>query len=182
MHKELNIRLNKDLDENQGYLIKRKEDKTNKADMTFYFLRYFKENFNSIISKTFFGIMKNKNKRLVTAFAFICLFASFALITASLYKGINLQILLKEASNEPGYINEGDGLIGLLFYYSISVTELIVFILSITLIIKAKRDKRSGGMEHSAGVPSGPVTDKGRAMEKHGSQCGISPVRVCEKA
>ena len=87
-------------------------------------------------------IMKNKNKRLLISFAFICLFASFALITASLYKGINLQILLKEASNEPGYINEGDGLIGLLFYYSISVTELMVFILSITLIIKAKRDKR----------------------------------------
>lgn len=87
-------------------------------------------------------IMKNKSKRLLISFAFICLFASFALITASLYKGINLQILLKEASNEPGYINEGDGLIGLLFYYSISVTELIVFILSITLIIKAKRDKR----------------------------------------
>ena len=77
MHKELNIRLNKDLDENQGYLIKRKEDKTNKADMTFYFLRYFKENFNSIISKTFFGIMKNKNNckqcGLVT-FSFNCFF------------------------------------------------------------------------------------------------------------
>lgn len=87
-------------------------------------------------------IIKNKNRRLVTAFAFICLFASFALITASLYKGINLQILLKEASKEPGYINEGDGLIGLLFYYSISVTELMVFILSIIVIIKAKRDKK----------------------------------------
>lgn len=87
-------------------------------------------------------IMKNKNKRLLISFAFICLFASFALITASLYKGINLQILLKEASNEPGYINEGDGLTGLLFYHSISVTELMVFILSIIVIIKAKRDKR----------------------------------------
>ena len=88
-------------------------------------------------------IMKNKNKRLLISFAFICLFASFALITASLYKGINLQILLKEASNEPGYINEGDGLTGLLFYYSISVTELMVFILSIIVIIKAKRDKKN---------------------------------------
>lgn len=87
-------------------------------------------------------IIKNKNRRLVTAFAFICLFASFALIAASLYKGISLQILLKEASNEPGYINEGDGLTGLLFYYSISVTELMVFILSIIAIIKDRRDKR----------------------------------------
>ena len=57
-------------------------------------------------------IMKNKNKRLLISFAFICLFASFVLVTASLYKGITLQILLKEASNEPGYINEGAGLKG----------------------------------------------------------------------
>ena len=61
IHKELNVKQNKELDENEGYLIKRKEDKTNKADMVFHFLRYFKENFNSIISKTFFGIMKNRN-------------------------------------------------------------------------------------------------------------------------
>ena len=86
-------------------------------------------------------IMKNKSKRLLISFAFICLFASFVLVMASLYKGITLQILLKEASNEPGYINEGAGLTGLLFYYSISVTELMVFILSIIVIIKAKRDK-----------------------------------------
>ena len=61
IHKELNVKQNKELDENEGYLIKRKEDKTNKADMVLHFLRYFKENFNSIISKTFFGIMKNRN-------------------------------------------------------------------------------------------------------------------------
>ena len=60
MHKELNIRLNEDLDENQGYLIKRKEDKTNKEDMARYFLKYYKENFNSIISQNFFGIMRNR--------------------------------------------------------------------------------------------------------------------------
>ena len=60
MHKELNIRLNKELDENQGYLIKRKEEKTNKEDMARYFLNYYKENFNSIISKNFFGIMRNR--------------------------------------------------------------------------------------------------------------------------
>ena len=78
MHKELNMRQNKELEDNQGYLIKRKEDKTNKADMVLYFLRYFKENFNSIISKTFFGIMKNKHNckecGLVTySFNFFCL-------------------------------------------------------------------------------------------------------------
>ena len=78
MHKELNIRLNNELDENQGYLIKRKEDKTNKADMVLHFLRYYKENFNSIISKTFFGIMKNRNNckecGLITySFIFFCL-------------------------------------------------------------------------------------------------------------
>ena len=61
IHKELNIGKSKELYENQGYLIKRKEDKTNRADMVLYFLKYFKENFNSIISKTFFGIMKNKH-------------------------------------------------------------------------------------------------------------------------
>ena len=61
MHKELNVRLNDELDDNQGYLIKRKEDKTNKAEMVLHFLRYFKENFNSTISKAFFGIMKNRN-------------------------------------------------------------------------------------------------------------------------
>ena len=60
MHKELNVRLNKELDENQGYLIKRKEDKTNKEDMAQYFLKYYKDNFNSIISKNFFGIMRNR--------------------------------------------------------------------------------------------------------------------------
>ena len=60
MHKELNVRQNQNLNENQGYLIKRKEDKTNKEDMARYFLRYYKENFNSIISKTFFGIMRNR--------------------------------------------------------------------------------------------------------------------------
>ena len=78
IHKELNVRLNNELDENQGYLIKRKEDKTNKADMVLHFLRYFKENFNSIISKTFFGIMKNRNNckecGLITySFNFFCL-------------------------------------------------------------------------------------------------------------
>ena len=61
IHKELNIKPKIDLNMNQGYLIKRKEDKTNKADMIINFFRYFKEHFNSIISKTFFGIMKNKN-------------------------------------------------------------------------------------------------------------------------
>ena len=61
MHKELNIKPKVDFDMNQGYLIKRKEDKTNKADMVINFFRYFKEHFNSIISETFFGIMKNKN-------------------------------------------------------------------------------------------------------------------------
>ena len=60
MHKELNVHLNQDLDENQGYLIKRKEDKTNKEDMARYFMRYYKENFNSIISQNFFGIMQNR--------------------------------------------------------------------------------------------------------------------------
>ena len=78
MHKELNVRLNNELDENQGYLIKRKEDKTNKADMVLHFLRYYKENFNSIISKTFFGIMKYRNNckecGLITySFNFFCL-------------------------------------------------------------------------------------------------------------
>lgn len=61
MHKELNIKPKIDFDKNQGYLIKRKEDKTNKADMVINFFRYFKEHFNSIMSETFFGIMKNKN-------------------------------------------------------------------------------------------------------------------------
>ena len=61
MHKELNQKHTVDFDINQGYLIKRKEDKTNKQDMVINFFRYFKEHFNSIISKTFFGIMKNKN-------------------------------------------------------------------------------------------------------------------------
>ena len=61
MHKELNIKPKIDFDINQGYLIKRKEDKTNKADMVINFFRYFKEHFNSIMSETFFGIMKNKN-------------------------------------------------------------------------------------------------------------------------
>ena len=61
MHKELNIKPKIDLNMNHGYLIKRKEDKTNKADMVINFFRYFKEHFNSIMSKTFFGIMKNKN-------------------------------------------------------------------------------------------------------------------------
>lgn len=61
MHKELNIKPKVGFDMNQGYLIKRKEDKTNKADMVINFFRYFKEHFNSIMSETFFGIMKNKN-------------------------------------------------------------------------------------------------------------------------
>ena len=61
MHKELNITPKTEVDIDQKYLIKRKEDKTNKADMIINFLRYFKEHFNSIISETFFGIMKNKN-------------------------------------------------------------------------------------------------------------------------
>ena len=61
MHKELNIKPKIDFNISQGYLIKRKEDKTNKADMVINFFRYFKEHFNSIMSETFFGIMKNKN-------------------------------------------------------------------------------------------------------------------------
>ena len=61
MHKELNVNPKIDFNINQGYLIKRKEDKTNKADMVINFFRYFKEHFNSIMSETFFGIMKNKN-------------------------------------------------------------------------------------------------------------------------
>ena len=61
MHKELNKKPKTEVDLDQKYLIKRKEDKTNKADMIINFFRYFKEHFNSIISETFFGIMKNKN-------------------------------------------------------------------------------------------------------------------------
>jgi NIMA (never in mitosis gene a)-related kinase len=61
MHKELNKKPKTEIDLDQKYLIKRKEDKTNKADMIINFFRYFKEHFNSIISETFFGIMKNKN-------------------------------------------------------------------------------------------------------------------------
>ena len=61
MHKELNIKPKIDYNMTQGYLIKRKEDKTNKADMVINFFRYFKEHFNSIMSESFFGIMKNKN-------------------------------------------------------------------------------------------------------------------------
>ena len=61
MHKELNIKPKIDFDINQGYIIKRKEDKTNKADMVINVFRYFKEHFNSIMSESFFGIMKNKN-------------------------------------------------------------------------------------------------------------------------
>ena len=61
MHKELNKQPKVEVDIDQKYLIKRKEDKTNKADMIINFFRYFKEHFNSIISETFFGIMKNKN-------------------------------------------------------------------------------------------------------------------------
>ena len=60
MHKELNIKPKIDFDINQGYIIKRKEDKTNKADMVINVFRYFKEHFNSIMSESFFGIMKNK--------------------------------------------------------------------------------------------------------------------------
>ena len=41
MHKELNIKPKVDFDMNQGYLIKRKEDKTNKVDMVIKFFRYF---------------------------------------------------------------------------------------------------------------------------------------------
>ena len=61
IHKELNIKPKTEIDIDQKYLIKRKEDRTNKADMIINFFRYFKEHFNSIISETFFGIMKNKN-------------------------------------------------------------------------------------------------------------------------
>ena len=61
LHKELNEKTSHNMNENQSYLIKRKEDKTNREDMTVNFFRYFKEHFNSIISKAFFGIMKNKN-------------------------------------------------------------------------------------------------------------------------
>ena len=61
LHKELNEKSENNLEENQRYLIKRKEDKTNREDMTINFFRYFKGHFNSIISKTFFGIMKNKH-------------------------------------------------------------------------------------------------------------------------
>ena len=61
MFRELNVKPLVDLDINQGYLIKRKEDKTNKADMVINFFRYFKEHFNSILSESIFGIMKNKN-------------------------------------------------------------------------------------------------------------------------
>ena len=43
MHKELNIKPKIDYNMTQGYLIKRKEDKTNKADMVINFFRYFKE-------------------------------------------------------------------------------------------------------------------------------------------
>ena len=59
MQRELNVKPKIDIE--QGYLIKRKEDKTNKADMVINFFRYFREHFNSIMSETFFGIMKNKN-------------------------------------------------------------------------------------------------------------------------
>ena len=59
MQRELNVKPKIDIE--QGYLIKRKEDKTNKADMVINFFRYFKEHFNSIMSESFFGIMKNKN-------------------------------------------------------------------------------------------------------------------------
>ena len=59
MQKELNVKPKINFE--QGYLIKRKEDKTNKADMVINFFRYFKEHFNSVMSETFFGIMKNKN-------------------------------------------------------------------------------------------------------------------------
>ena len=61
LHKELNEKSENNLEENQRYLIKRKEDKTNREDMTINFFSYFKGHFNSIISKTFFGIMKNKH-------------------------------------------------------------------------------------------------------------------------
>ena len=58
MHKELNKKPKTEVDLDQKYLIKRKEDKTNKADMIINFFRYFKEHFNSIISETFFCGLK----------------------------------------------------------------------------------------------------------------------------
>ena len=61
IHKELNIKPTNNFDKEEGYIMKRKEDKTNKADMVINQFRYFKEHFNSIMSKTFFGIMKTKN-------------------------------------------------------------------------------------------------------------------------
>lgn len=61
LHKELNKKPEENTDIYRGYLIKRKEDKTNKADMLINFLQYYKEHFNSIISDGFFGIIRNNN-------------------------------------------------------------------------------------------------------------------------
>ncbi len=59
MHKELNqIRQNQN-NENQ-YIISYNEDKSNKSDMMERFVKHFTENFNSIISNLFFGMLKEK--------------------------------------------------------------------------------------------------------------------------
>ena len=61
IHKELNIEHKIYFNISLGYLVKRKEDKTNKADIVINFFIFFKEHFNSIMSETFFVILKNKN-------------------------------------------------------------------------------------------------------------------------
>ena len=102
MHKELNIKPKIDFDINQRYLIKRKEDKTNKADMIINAFRYFKEHFNSIISETFFGIMKNKNKCKecgLTTYSFNCFCFLYFDIDKLVSKGEKKKLKLEDFFN-----------------------------------------------------------------------------------
>ena len=82
LHKELNQIKKNNINEDQ-YIVTYKEDKSNKSDMIERFVKHFSENFNSIISNLFFGMLKEK-KTCQNCNMFSYNFGCFCLLTFDL--------------------------------------------------------------------------------------------------
>ena len=82
LHKELN-RIKENKNNEDQYIITYNEDKSNKSEMIERFVNHFTENFNSIISNHFFGMLKEK-KTCLNCNMFSYNFGCFCLLTFDL--------------------------------------------------------------------------------------------------
>ena len=82
---------------------------------------------------------RKRNMRLITIFSLVSAAIAIALLIPSLIKAISLNIALKEAASDPGYVNEGGDLIELLFFYSVGITQIPVFVLSLITALQARK-------------------------------------------